>query len=62
MTAGALDASDTDDSVLAVVGVNRDREMAALHELMRRERLPAPGVLKQGSVDPVTLLRQAEGR
>lgn len=49
-------------SVLAVVGVNRDREMAALHELMRRERLPAPGVLKQGSVDPVTLLREAEGR
>jgi NADPH-dependent 2,4-dienoyl-CoA reductase/sulfur reductase-like enzyme len=46
---------------LAAAGVNRDRDMAAIHELMRREIMPTPDTLRQQPVDVVTLLRQAGG-
>jgi NADPH-dependent 2,4-dienoyl-CoA reductase/sulfur reductase-like enzyme len=49
------------DTVRAVVGINRSRDLAAIHELMRRELLPVPEVLRQGSFDPVALLREAGG-
>ena len=35
-----------DGRVLAVAGMNRDREMAAIEELMRLDRMPAPARLK----------------
>jgi NADPH-dependent 2,4-dienoyl-CoA reductase/sulfur reductase-like enzyme/nitrite reductase/ring-hydroxylating ferredoxin subunit len=35
------------DRVLAVAGMNRDRDMAAIEELMRLGRLPCPDKLKQ---------------
>lgn len=37
-----------DDRVLAVAGVNRDREMAAIEELMRLDRMPVREQLKSG--------------
>jgi NADPH-dependent 2,4-dienoyl-CoA reductase/sulfur reductase-like enzyme/nitrite reductase/ring-hydroxylating ferredoxin subunit len=46
-----------DDHVLAVAGMNRDREMAALEELMRLDRMPAPARLRSGPVDFLALLR-----
>jgi NADPH-dependent 2,4-dienoyl-CoA reductase/sulfur reductase-like enzyme len=42
--------------VLAVAGMNRDREMAALEELMRLGRMPAPARLKDGHADYLRLL------
>jgi hypothetical protein len=50
-----------DDRVLAAAGMNRDREMAAIEELMRLGRMPSPAQLKNGSVDFLELLR-ATGR
>ena len=43
--------------VTAVAGMNRDKEMAALEELMRLDRMPAVVRLKQGSIDFLDLLR-----
>ena len=43
--------------VTAVAGMNRDKEMAALEELMRLDRMPAVVRLKQGSIDFLELLR-----
>lgn len=43
--------------VRAVAGMNRDKEMAALEELMRLDRMPAVARLKQGSIDFFELLR-----
>ncbi len=43
--------------VTAVAGMNRDKEMAALEELMRLDRMPAVVRLKQGSIDFFELLR-----
>jgi hypothetical protein len=37
--------------------MNRDKEMAALEELMRLDRMPAVVRLKQGSIDFLELLR-----
>jgi NADPH-dependent 2,4-dienoyl-CoA reductase/sulfur reductase-like enzyme len=45
-----------DDRVLAVAGMNRDREMAAIEELMRLDRMPAPARLRDGPVDFLGLL------
>ena len=39
------------DRVLAVAGMNRDREMAAIEELMRLDRMPSPARLRNGPVD-----------
>ena len=44
--------------VLAAAGLGFDREMTAMAELMRLERLPAPEELRKGAVDLVERLRQ----
>ncbi|HYY41986.1 MAG TPA: oxidoreductase C-terminal domain-containing protein, partial [Pyrinomonadaceae bacterium] len=44
--------------VLAVAGMNRDRDMAALAELFRLQRLPAPALLG-GDTDFAALLRSS---
>ena len=41
---------------IAVAGMNRDREMAAIEELMRQDRLPTPDQLRSGHVKVVELL------
>jgi NADPH-dependent 2,4-dienoyl-CoA reductase/sulfur reductase-like enzyme/nitrite reductase/ring-hydroxylating ferredoxin subunit len=46
-----------DDHVLAVAGMNRDREMAALEELMRLDRMPEPDRLRNSPVDFLALFR-----
>jgi apoptosis-inducing factor 3 len=48
------------DRVLAVAGMNRDREMAAVEELMRLDRMPTPDQLKRGDVNLLEMLRVAE--
>ena len=45
--------------VRAVAGMNRDKEMAALEELMRLDRMPAVDQLRHSSVDFLDLLRDA---
>ena len=45
-----------EDRVLAVAGMNRDREMAAAEELMRLGRMPAAGQLRGNAVDLVQAL------
>ncbi len=37
-----------DDRVLAVAGINRDRELAAIEELIRLDRMPNREQLKRG--------------
>lgn len=49
-----------DDAVHAAAGVGRDRDMAALEELMRREHLPSPDELRRGDVDLTARLRTAD--
>lgn len=46
-----------DSRVLAVAGMNRDQEMAAIEELMRLKRMPAPGELQKDSIDFLQLLK-----
>lgn len=46
-----------DDQVLAVAGMNRDREMAAIEELMRADRMPSRTQLKDGFPDFLELLK-----
>jgi NADPH-dependent 2,4-dienoyl-CoA reductase/sulfur reductase-like enzyme/nitrite reductase/ring-hydroxylating ferredoxin subunit len=46
--------------VLAVAGMNRDREMAAVEELMRLDRLPTSEQLKRDDVSLLELLHDAE--
>ena len=46
--------------VLAVAGMNRDREMAAVEELMRLNRLPTREQLKRDDVDLLELLHAPE--
>jgi NADPH-dependent 2,4-dienoyl-CoA reductase/sulfur reductase-like enzyme/nitrite reductase/ring-hydroxylating ferredoxin subunit len=43
--------------VTAVAGMNRDKEMASLEELMRLDRMPAVHQLRQGTADFSELLR-----
>jgi NADPH-dependent 2,4-dienoyl-CoA reductase/sulfur reductase-like enzyme/nitrite reductase/ring-hydroxylating ferredoxin subunit len=45
-----------DERVLAVAGMNRDREMAALEELLRLHQMPTPARLRRGPVDFPQLL------
>jgi apoptosis-inducing factor 3 len=45
-----------DERVLAVAGMNRDREMAVLEELLRLHRMPTPDRLRHGHVDFSQLL------
>jgi NADPH-dependent 2,4-dienoyl-CoA reductase/sulfur reductase-like enzyme/nitrite reductase/ring-hydroxylating ferredoxin subunit len=40
-----------DERVLAVAGMNHDREMAALEELLRLNRMPTPARLRRGPMD-----------
>jgi NADPH-dependent 2,4-dienoyl-CoA reductase/sulfur reductase-like enzyme/nitrite reductase/ring-hydroxylating ferredoxin subunit len=44
--------------VQAAAGCNRDREMAAIEELMRLKKMPAPDKLKSETVDLVSLLKE----
>jgi NADPH-dependent 2,4-dienoyl-CoA reductase/sulfur reductase-like enzyme len=46
-----------DGRVQAVAGMNREREMAAIEELMRLESLPPPDQLRSGPVNFLELLR-----
>jgi len=46
--------------VLAIAGMNRDREMAAVEELMRLDRLPTSEQLKRDDVDLLELLHAPE--
>lgn len=48
--------------VLAVAGMNRDAEMAAVEELMRMDRMPAPEQLKWNDVSFVELLHTPEAQ
>jgi apoptosis-inducing factor 3 len=45
-----------DNRVLAVAGMNRDREMAAIEELLRLHQMPTPDRLRRGPVDFPQLL------
>jgi NADPH-dependent 2,4-dienoyl-CoA reductase/sulfur reductase-like enzyme len=45
-----------DDRVLAVAGMNRDREMAAAEELMRLGRMPSPDLLEWEDIGLTDLL------
>ena len=49
----------SDNRVTAVAGMNRDKEMAALEELMRLDRMPAVAQLRHGPVDFLGLLGDA---
>lgn len=51
-----------DGSVLAVAGMDRDREIAAIEELMRLGKMPLAAELKSGLVDWVKLLVDQNGR
>ena len=44
------------DRVLAVAGMNRDREMAAAEELMAQDRMPTPDDLQGGHTSMLELL------
>ena len=45
-----------ENRVLAVAGMNRDRELAAIEELMRLDRMPSVAELRNGAVDLLKLL------
>jgi len=45
------------DRVLAVAGMDRDKEMAAIEELLRLDRMPTRGQLNDGSANFVELLK-----
>ncbi len=49
-----------DDRVQAVAGMNRDREMAAVEELMRLGRMPSASQLKSDDMSLVEILHSAE--
>ena len=46
-----------ENRVLAVVGMNRDRDVAAIEELMRLDRMPPASELRRGTVNFHELLR-----
>jgi NADPH-dependent 2,4-dienoyl-CoA reductase/sulfur reductase-like enzyme/nitrite reductase/ring-hydroxylating ferredoxin subunit len=48
--------------VLAVAGMNRDRDMVAVEELMRLDRMPSPDELRGGQVNILDLLRDQNRR
>lgn len=45
------------DRVLAIAGMNRDKEMAAIEELMRMDRMPTGSQFKDGSTSFLELLK-----
>jgi NADPH-dependent 2,4-dienoyl-CoA reductase/sulfur reductase-like enzyme/nitrite reductase/ring-hydroxylating ferredoxin subunit len=47
------------DRILAVAGMNRDRDLAAVEGLMREERMPKPDQLRGGAVNLPELLRNS---
>jgi len=49
-----------DNRVTAVAGMNRDREMAAVEELMRLDRLPTSEQLKRENVNLMEMLHAPE--
>ena len=49
-----------DNRVLAVAGMNRDAEMAAVEELMRLDRMPGPEQLKWNGISLVEMLHIPE--
>lgn len=48
-----------DDRILAVAGANKNKEIAAIAELMRMEALPKPNEIKEG-IEPVELLKELQ--
>jgi NADPH-dependent 2,4-dienoyl-CoA reductase/sulfur reductase-like enzyme/nitrite reductase/ring-hydroxylating ferredoxin subunit len=46
------------NQVQAAAGCNRNREMAAIEELMRLKKMPAPENLKSDSIDLISLLKE----
>jgi NADPH-dependent 2,4-dienoyl-CoA reductase/sulfur reductase-like enzyme/nitrite reductase/ring-hydroxylating ferredoxin subunit len=44
------------NQVLAVAGNKRDKEMAAIEELMRKGKMPAPDELRRSNIKPLDLL------
>jgi NADPH-dependent 2,4-dienoyl-CoA reductase/sulfur reductase-like enzyme/nitrite reductase/ring-hydroxylating ferredoxin subunit len=59
---GAVSARDflafyvKENRVMAVAGMNRDREMAGVEELMREDRMPMPHEIRKGQIDILKLL------
>jgi NADPH-dependent 2,4-dienoyl-CoA reductase/sulfur reductase-like enzyme/nitrite reductase/ring-hydroxylating ferredoxin subunit len=51
-----------DERVVAVAGMNRAREMAAVEELFRLDRMPTPARLKERATDFVALLGNTDGQ
>jgi NADPH-dependent 2,4-dienoyl-CoA reductase/sulfur reductase-like enzyme/nitrite reductase/ring-hydroxylating ferredoxin subunit len=51
----------SDGRVSAAAGMNRDREMALMEELLRLDRLPSPAQLRDGTPDLSLLLDSALG-
>jgi NADPH-dependent 2,4-dienoyl-CoA reductase/sulfur reductase-like enzyme/nitrite reductase/ring-hydroxylating ferredoxin subunit len=51
-----------DERVLAVAGMNRERDMAAVEELFRLDRMPSPARLKERATDFVALLGHTGGQ
>ena len=49
-----------DDKVLAAVGIGRDKQLIAIEELMRQERMPAPGEIRKEHPDMVALVHQTD--
>ena len=45
-----------DGQVLAAAGTHRDADLAAIHELLRAEKMPSPERLRQGAFSPVAAL------
>ena len=50
------DLRDGEMRQVSAGGMNRDRDMAALEELMRAGRMPKPALLRNGPVDFLKLL------
>ncbi len=48
-----------ENRVVAVAGMNRNQEMAAIEELMRLDRMPASAQLKDGSTNVLEVLKTA---
>jgi hypothetical protein len=63
ITHGAIDAKDfvafyvRENVILAAAGNNRDREIAAIEELMRLNRMPGADVIRKGGIDLHALVR-----
>ncbi len=45
-----------DSKIMAVAGVNRDRDIAAISELMRQQRMPDAKAIKNESINWLNLL------